>query len=300
MQTHKTCICVLTTPPAALRRSLPLSDNQKAASWSCPGESVEKCMLSTSLCAWYTASAKEWQTPFCISKPPSRLNPLELLNWKGSCSCKVILNQCLSWHQFLQEMASETTLLISDGKLNYKTNKQEWTYPSGHLSGFMEIDELPLNAQSLLQNCCRNMVGSAGSMNYWSEAAGGSSLWTTRTQCTQAPEPHWNPGMTMQGPPGEFQHVASSQCSGRPQFIRRSYPRFPPAAPSSAGVRSVWMDEGYYWVVMGPRAAGLAVSEFSGQGTVRMNSADRGTTGFWLSTVLGKFLTAPPLEFPCC
>ena len=60
------------------------------------------------------------------------------------------------------------------------------------------------------------------------------------------------------------------------------------------------MDEGYYRVVMGRIAAGLAVSEFSGQGTARINSADRGTTGFWLSTALGKFLTASPLEFPCC
>ena len=53
-------------------------------------------------------------------------------------------------------------------------------------------------------------------------------------------------------------------------------------------------------MVMGQqRAADLIVSEFSGQGTVRMNSADRGATGFGLSAALGKFLTAPPLEFPC-
>ena len=59
-------------------------------------------------------------------------------------------------------------------------------------------------------------------------------------------------------------------------------------------------DEGYHQMVMGQqRAEDLIVSEFSGQGTVRMNSADRGATGFGLSAALGKFLTAPPLEFPC-
>ena len=96
-------------------------------------------------------------------------------------------------------MASETTLLISAGKLNYKTNKQGWTCPSGHLSGCVEIDELLFNAQSLLQHRCRNTVGSVGRMSRLSEAECGSSLHTSSMQCRQAAESHQNPGVTEQG-----------------------------------------------------------------------------------------------------
>lgn len=140
-------------------------------------------------------------------------------------------------------MASETTLFISDGKLNYKTNKQGWTRPSGHLSGCVEIDELLFNAQSLLQNHCRNTVGSVGRMSRLSEAECGLSLHTMSLQCIRAAESRQNPGVTEQGGlPGSFNTWLSAQTEF--SVLRRATvhrEKLPEVPSFFAGIKSVWM-----------------------------------------------------------